>query len=474
MLPAPERVGPDVTAPALVCDEAPPAMLASSATRRLAREVWTLAWPAITHMLLITAVFFTGRVLVGRWSATSLASLQISGTLTWSVYSLFTAFSAGTLAVVARSIGAGDRPAAARATRASLLFSFVTGIVVAAAFLLANGALLRLLFPRADEAVLSEASAYMNIVLPVLPLAFVEATAAAALQGSGDTRTPLYVAGLGSVVNLGLSALLVFGKFGLPALGVRGAAIGTASTMAIEGLVLAGVLLSKRSNLPLRDVGSSDAMPAFRRVLRVSIPALGEKAVYHGGYLAYVAIIGLLGAAAMAANQGLISVEAVSFLSADGFGVAAAAIVAQKLGKNRPDDAMSAGWISAVLATLLLTVFGLVFAVAPRALAAVFSEDPAIVTLAARTLVVAALAQPFMAFSTVIGMALRGAGDTKTVLAVMFVCSFVVRLVATWLFAVTLDMGLVGVWIGSGLDWVCRAALLGWIWRRGKWRFVVA
>ena len=71
-------------------------------------------------------------------------------------------------------------------------------------------------------------------------------------------------------------------------------------------------------------------------------------------------------------------------------------------------------------------------------------------------------------------MAASLAGDTKTVLAVMFVCSFVVRLVATWLFAVTLDMGLVGVWIGSGLDWVCRAALLGWIWRRGKWRFVVA
>lgn len=474
MLSAPERVGPEVTAPALACDDAPPGALASAATRRLAREVWTLAWPAITHMLLITTVFFTGRVLVGRWSSTSLASLQISGTLTWSVYSLFTAFSAGTLAVVARSIGAGDRPAAARATRASLIFAFVTGIGVAAAFLLANGALLRLLFPRAGDAVLAEASAYMHIVLPALPLAFVEATAAAALQGSGDTRTPLYVAGIGSVVNLGLSALLVFGKLGLPALGVRGAAIGMAATMTIEGLVLAGVLLSKQSSLPLRAVGGSDAMPAFRRVLRVSIPALGEKAVYHGGYLAFVGIIGLLGATAMAANQGLISVEAVSFLSADGFGVAAAAIVAQKLGKKRPDDAMSAGWISAGLATIPLTFFGLVFAVAPRALATVFSDDPAIVDLAARTLVVAAVAQPFMAFSTVLGMAMRGAGDTRTVLAVMFVCSFVVRLAGTWLFAVTLGQGLAGVWIGSGLDWVCRAALLGWLWRRGKWRFVVA
>jgi Na+-driven multidrug efflux pump len=154
--------------------------------------------------------------------------------------------------------------------------------------------------------------------------------------------------------------------------------------------------------------------------------------------------------------------------------VAAAAIVAQKLGKKRPEEAMAAGWLSAGLATAMLTAAGLMFVVAPRALVQVFSDDPSIVSLGARTLLVAAIAQPFMAFATVIGMALRGAGDTKTVLAVMTVCSFAVRLCATWFFAVTLDMGLVGVWVGSGLDWVLRAVWLGWIWRRGAWRFAAA
>ncbi|MBK8252723.1 MAG: MATE family efflux transporter [Polyangiaceae bacterium] len=474
MQPASERVGPIVTAPALALTEPTPAPVASRAAHALAREVWNLAWPAITHMLLITTVFFTGRVLVGRYSPTALASLQISGTLTWTVYSLFTAFSAATLAVVARSTGAGDRESAARATRASMMFAFAIGIVVAAAFLIANGAFLRLLFPRAGADVLHQASAYMHIVVPLLPLAFVEATAAAALQGSGDTRTPLYVASVGSVVNVALSAALVFGKFGFPEMGVRGAAIGAASTMAVEGLILTAFLFSKRSPLPLRDVRAVLVFPAFRRVARVALPAFGEKVVYHGAYLAFVAIIGLLGAAAMAANQGLISIEAVSFLSADGFGVAAAAMVAQKLGKKRPEEALVAGQLSAGFATVALTTFGIFFAVAPRALASIFSDDPAIIDLGAQTLLVAAVAQPFMAYATVIGMALRGAGDTKTVLLVMTVCSFAVRLAATWFFAVTLGMGLVGVWMGSGADWFVRSIWLGILWRRGNWKAATA
>jgi Na+-driven multidrug efflux pump len=70
-------------------------------------------------------------------------------------------------------------------------------------------------------------------------------------------------------------------------------------------------------------------------------------------------------------------------------------------------------------------------------------------------------------------MGLRGAGDTKTVLGVTLVCSLGVRLAATWFFAVTLGMGLFGVWLGSTADWVVRSILLGIAYARGGWRKVV-
>ncbi len=435
----------------------------------LAREVWRLAWPAITHMLLVTLMFLVGRVMVGRYSPTALASLQVSGTLVWSTYSVFTAFSTGTLAVVARSIGAGDRAAAAQAARSSLLFAALLGVLVTVPIRLANGSLLRVLFPQASTEVLADASAYLHIVLPCLPLAFIEAIAAATLQGAGNTRAPLYVATVGNVVNGVLSYLLIFGRFGFPELGVRGAAVGHAATMSLEGLLLLAVLLAKQSPLPLRERRAGD-VAALRRVLRVAWPAFGEKAIYQAGFLGFIAIIGLLGTEAMAANQALLAVEAIGFLSADGFGIAAAAVIAQKLGAHRPGEATRAGWLAAGMSVALATLIGLGFVVAPRLLMQAFSTDPAIIALGSKTLYVAAVAQPFMAYATVKSMALRGAGATRTVLLSTCVGTIVVRLAATYFFAITLGLGLVGVWLGSTLDWVVRSALLGAAYARGRWR----
>ncbi|WP_438006444.1 MATE family efflux transporter [Sorangium sp. So ce321] len=464
---------------------APPALREATA---LALQVWRLAWPAIAHMLLLTLVFLVGRGMVGRYSTTALASMQICGTLTWTIVSIFSATSAGTLAVVARSVGAGDRAGAAAAARVSLTFALALGAAVALPVLAACGPLLRALFPQAGAAVLDQAIAYLGIVLPVLPLAFVEAVAAAALQGVGDTKTPLVVATLGNLVNVAVSAVLIFGHLGLPALGVRGAAVGVACTMATEALLLTAALLSRSGPLPLRAAPSpSTAAPdaaaapdqrtarkadaaALARVLRIAAPTFAERSAYHAGYMGFVAIIGLLGATAMAANQALIAVESVCFLSAEGFGIAAGSLMAQRLGARRPDDAARVALLAALMAIVALSAFGVLFALVPRPLLLAFSSDPELLALGERALPVAAVAQPFMALATVMGMGLRGAGDTRTVLAVTLVSSLLMRVGGTWLFAVTLGYGLVGVWMGSTADWICRSALLGLAYARGRWK----
>lgn len=436
----------------------------------IAAEVWRLAWPAILHMLLLSLAFIVSRVIVGRHSTEALAALQLGSVVVWTMYSLLTAASAGTLAVVARSVGAGDRAGARAAACGAIGFAAAVGAVVAVASGLAAGPLLSLLFPRVDPAVLAGATEYVQVTAVALPFAFVEAVAAAAIQGSGDTRLPLAVAGLGNLVNLTLTFGLVFGRLGLPALGLRGAAIGSASTMFVEGVVLGAVVLGGRSAGLRAPAAPRAAREGLSRVLAVSAPAYAEKAVYHAGYGLFMATLGLLGSAAIAANQALMSIEAVSFLTADGFGIAAAAVAAQKLGAGRPELSARAGWAGAGLATAALTACGLAFVIAPRVLVAPFAADPEVVELGARTLLAAAIAQPFMGFATVVATTLRGAGDTRSVLWITVAGSLVARPIATWLFAVTLGGGLVGLWLGSLVDWLVRAALAGAVFARGDWQ----
>jgi len=438
----------------------------------LPREVWRLAWPAMTQMLLLTTVFLVSRAMIGRHSSAALASMQISGPLTWSVVAVLTAFSAGTIAVVGRAIGAGDLPGAAAAARASLGLGLGVGIAVAIPLTLATGPIAHALFPNASAAVHSEAAAYIGILAPVLPVVIAALVAAASLQAAGDTRSPLAAAVVGNAVNVVLSALLIFGLGGFPRLGIRGAAIGTAIAFVLEAVILLFVLMSPRSPMPCWAKPCGADRDALGRVIRVSWPAFGEKLLYHAGFMGFVAIIGLLGPVAMASNQALVSIESICFLSAEGFGIASGAIMAQKLGAGRPDDAGRAGLLASGMCILLLTACGLLFAAIPRVLVAAFTSDPEIVATGARALYVAAVAQPFMAFATVMGMGLRGAGDTRTVLAVTLLCAVGVRLAATWTFAVTFDLGLVGVWMGSTTDWICRSALLWLAFSRGRWRTV--
>lgn len=439
--------------------------------RREVSTVVRVAAPAVAQSLLQTMVFLVDRLMLGRHGEAALASMQVAGPLIWTLQSVFGAFAAGTIAVVGRCVGAGDRDGATSALRGSLLLAGAFGLVVATAALATLDPMLSLMTHDARPDVLFEARGYLSVLLLALPLLYGATVATSALQAAGDTRTPFAIAIVTNVVNVIGNWFLIFGHGGLPRMGARGAAISNSAALALEAALGVWALSSSRSPVALRARRGAviDSVAGARRVLAVTWSAFFERGVYHVGYLAFVRIINGLGATAMAAHQALLSLESVSFLTADGFAVAASARVSQSLGAGDPQSARRAGFAAALLASLLASVFALVFALSPSFLITAFRDDPATCAMAVPAMRAAAIAQVPMALSIVLAQSLRGAGSTREALAVAFVGSLGVRIAATTALVPVMGLGLVGVWLGSACDWIVRAALCVWRWRVGRW-----
>jgi putative MATE family efflux protein len=422
-----------------------------------------LAVPAIAHSLLQTLVFVVDRIMLGRHSDASLAAMQVGGAFEWSIWSVFAAFEVGTIARIGRHVGAGDKSAARRVAWLSLAIAAFLGLVLAAATPIVL-AVIPLAGEHMSPAALEAARGYLGMTIAASPLVFLSTASFAILQAGGDTRTPLAIGVLSNLLHIGLNRVLILGAFGVPAMGARGAGISLAITFAIEGS-LALLALSRRDRpVSLRRDGAENpglgAREEIRELVRIGGPAFAERVLYHIGFLTYAMMVTRLGDDAMAANQSLISVESICFLSADGFGVAAAALVAQKLGANRPDEARSAAWISTRYAMITLTAFGLGALALRGVVLPLFSADPEVVAIGRRTIPVLTVAQPFMAMGIVLAQSLRGAGRTRAALGVSVTGAIVVRITATWFFALACGFGLIGIWMGSTIDWMTRAVVL--------------
>ena len=439
----------------------------------LAKEVARLAWPVILQGVLTTAVFFTDRLLLGTYSDDALGSMQIAGPVLWSMTSVLIAFSAGTMAIIGRSVGAGDQERARDTLMTSLGLSLVLGLLMTGlglatvepvAALMASG-------PETSQSLRDLAIVYMEVVFWVAPLSFLASSAMVALQATGDTRSPMWISALSGVGNLAISYVLIFGVMGLPELGVFGAAIGTASSFFMQALLVLWVLARSDGMVglfPLRPPSLAPLKPIFK----VSGPTFGERVIFHTAFLFFAAFVGHLGDVAMTANQSLIAIESLGFMVAYGFGVAASALVAQKLGAERPEDAEACGWIATGMGAVVLSMIGLFFFIFAEPLVSVFSDDPAVVALAVECLTVAALAQPLMAFTDALAGSLRGAGDTRTPMLVALIGPMVIRLSACWLLAFELEMGLLGIWVATTIDWAIRAIVLAIVFRAGRWKSI--
>jgi putative MATE family efflux protein len=264
---------------------------------------------------------------------------------------------------------------------------------------------------------------------------------------------------------------LIFGFGPIPALGLPGAAIATASARLLGGILALYVVMSDRGFVKLgwKDILHWD-QPLISHMLNLSLPTAGETIVMRLGYVLFMRIVSGLGEVPLAAHQIAVNVESLSFMPGFGLSVASTTLVGQSLGAHDPELAEESLRASVRVSLWVMGTVGVIFALFGPALAALFGSTPEVLALAGTAVRIGALEQLPIAVQMVIAGSLRGAGDMKTPMYATLLGTLVFRVPIVYLFAVVFGWGLNGVWYATAVDWTARAALLYVLFRRGAWK----
>jgi putative MATE family efflux protein len=453
--------------PALLYSFLPDRLQARLSEGTITHQVLTLAWPSVMEQALITMVGLVDAYIVGHLGAAALASVGLGGQVNNLVAALFGAVGVGATALVARHIGAREPAEANHLGRQAMLFAAGLGLLTALVAFVFAAPLMRLFGAAPD--VVDDGAAWLRVVAPSFAFLGILLVGTATLRGAGDTRTPMVVMVAVNIVNIGVAWTLTRGLFGFPKLGVVGSGLGASSGQIIGGLAVVALLVRGRGPLRLGWRLPAPDLARLRRLLNIGLPAGAEQVLLQVALLNLAVILSSLGTASYAAHQIGIRIASMAFLPGWGFSVAATTLVGQELGAGRPERAQRATYAAFWLAFIVMNAMGVVLFILAVPILQLFTNDPAVIQQGAIVVRTDSALQPLIAASFVFSGALRGAGDTRTTMFITIGSVWALRLVASYLLAITFGLGIFGIWLGIGLDFASRAT---WFWlrfRSGKW-----
>jgi len=434
----------------------------------LTSQAIKLAWPAGVDQLIQTSILFADIVLLSRLGSEVIAGVGVSAVLIFTFAAVFNAVAVAATTVAAQAKGAARFDVLERGAAQSVLLAVVLGIASGGLGALVAGWAMRMM--GTEGLVGGYGAAYMRPVLLASPLYAIALAGGGVLRGVGDTRSPMIYTGVATVLKVFLSAVLIFGSWGFPRLGVSGAALATVFGHGLNALLVAAKLLRGFDGSRLRLRAFLPDLGLLKRIVLLWLPVAGELVIMRAGFVFYMRVVSALGTIALAANQIAVRLESVSLTLGFGFTVAATTLVGQAVGRRDLADAERSARVTAKLAVITMGTMAVLLIVLRKWAVGMFAPEDAVRGPAIVCVVIGAFELLPLGFIFTFSGALRGAGDTLTPMVVALVGTFVFRLPLVYLLGLRSGLGLPGIWYGTILDWIGRSIVIYLIYRTGRWK----
>ncbi len=428
---------------------------------QIRRSVMTLALPITVSSFLQRAEGIVAVFLVGGLGATSIAAVGLGQLLAFIATTVVSGLSVGTNVIVAQLWGARRRQDAGEAARHFLWLSLAISIVLAGLGIAGNRLVMEHL--GAEPGVIEMALPYSTLIFFIMPCTVLIQVLSSVLQGTGDTKTPMYAMIGVNLLHVLLAYPLIYGQWGVPSMGLKGAAmaVGIAETTGMLYLLVKCRPIVKSSMF---------RVDLIRSLWNVGASVSGERIVQQAGIFIYTKLVLLYGTVAYAAHQVGLSIESFSFLPGYGLAIAAATMVGQSIGAGKYTRAKLENWEANRIALVIMACMGIVFFFFPYALLRAFTADDSVIELGTMFLKIVAVLQIPLALTMVLAGSLRGAGDTRFIMGATIIGMWGVRVPLALLAALWLRQSVSLIWAAMIADWTVRMGLLLWRYQSERWR----
>jgi putative MATE family efflux protein len=431
-------------------------------------SVIVLAIPMVLEMSMESLFAVVDVFFVSKLGADAVAAVGLTEGMLTIVYSVAMGLVIGATAVVSRRIGEKDPEGAAIAAVQVIALGLLLSVALGVVGYVSARPLLALM--GAEPGVLGGPAAYAGIMLTGCGSVVMLFLNNAIFRAAGDATVAMRVLWFGNGINLVLDPIFIFGLGPIPAFGVAGAAMTTTFGRTVAVLVQLWLLVRGTGRIQVRWRHMTLAPQVMWAVCRISGTGLIQILVDTTSWVVLVSMISRFGSGAVAGYTIGIRTVLFAILPAWGLSNAAATMVGQGLGAQKPERAEEAVWTACRYNFWFLSAIGAVFVLLAPQIVAIYTSDPAIVPGAIACLRIVSLGFPLFAYGMVLTQAFNGAGDAWTPTWINVACFWAWQMPLAYLLALAWGQGPSGVFWAVTIAFSTLAVVSAVIFRRGRWK----
>ena len=434
------------------------------------KETVNIAWPAVIESFFTAFVGLVDSYMVSGLGSNAVAAVGLTTQPKFMGLSMFFAINVSLSALVARRKGEDRKDDANRILVSGLFFILLAAIIISTSLVFFASDIIRFCGSNSDTH--DAATLYFKIIMGGMIFNCIQMGINSAQRGAGNTKITMRTNLTSNTVNIIFNYLLIGGKLGFPALGVKGAALATVLGTVVASIMSVMSLFEKDCFVSLPFIFKNRILPkleSFKSLIKVGYSVFFEQLLMRVGFMATAIMAANLGTAQMAAHQVGMNIMGLSFSFGDGLQATAVALIGRSLGQRDEELAKEYGRTCRMLGLIISFFLACFYFFGGHALMSAFFEEPEIVKIGVDITRIIIIVVIFQVSQVIYMGCLRGAGDTGYTALASIISVTVIRTAFSYLFGYALGFGINGVWMGILADQVSRFIFGSVRFKQGKW-----